>query len=293
MVNLKYSCRFDLRFLGLLLGLIAAVCSIGIAHAGISVTYESPSATTSTVAHTVIYDFNTNSTGVQSTYWLYSINSSNQANLDWMTNNLIVTNGVTNASLGSYSNLNVKIADKYGGAPSLTNSAVDTKYNAVVSGNTMTFTLNSPAQYFGMWWSAGDAHNTLEFLSNGVTVFTFTTADVISALAGNTNKSLYYGNPTTQFLGQNSGEPYAFLNFFGDSNTSFNEILLTQPVAATFESDNWTLRDPYYGAYTNEDPNNLPGTLVAAPEPSESLFLLLGLGAGPRCLLSTQGITKA
>lgn len=256
--------------------LAVTLCSIEIAHAGISVTYESPGATTSSLSHTVIYDFNTNATGVQSTPWLYAINSSNQVNLDWMTNNLSVTNGVTNASLGSYSNLNVKTADKYGGAPSITNNAVDTKYNAVVSGNTMTFTLNAPAQYFGIWWSAGDAGNTLKFLNNGTNVLTFTTANVISALAGATNKAAFYGNPTTQFLAQNPAEPYAFLNFFADSNTSFTEIQLTE-TGATFESDNWTLRDPYYGAYTNEDPNNLPGTLVAAPEPSS--WMLLSLGA--------------
>ena len=128
-----------------------------------------------------------------------------------------------------------------------------------------------------MWWSAGDAGNTLKFLNNGTNVLTFTTANVISALAGATNKAAFYGNPTSQFLGQNGTEPYAFLNFFADSNTSFNEIVLTETNSATFESDSWTLRDPYYGSYTNEDPNNLPGTLVAAPEPSESLYLLLGL----------------
>ena len=129
------------RFARPILGLVAAFSCLGIAHAGIQITYEAPGATTSSLSHTVIYDFNTNATGVQSTDWLYEINSSNQANLDWMTNNL----SVTNSSLGSYSNLNVKVADKYGGAPSLTNSAVDTKYNAVVSGNTMTFTLTAPA----------------------------------------------------------------------------------------------------------------------------------------------------
>ena len=47
----------------------------------------------------------------------------------------------------------------------------------------------------------------------------------------------FCGNPNANFLGQNSGEQYAYLNFF-DKTGFFDKVVLTQIGSGGFESDN-------------------------------------------------------
>jgi len=115
--------------------------------------------------------------------------------------------------------------------------------------------------YFGYWLSALDGGNTVTFYSGLTPVFTFSPGDVLDLLAG---KPGYWGNP---FTGQNTGEPYVFLNFFYETGT-FDKIVFSQaPGTAGYESDNHTV-----GFY-----NATGGTpVIDTPEPA--MLGLFGLG---------------
>jgi len=247
-------------------------------------TAASPGAYNSTVSNTVVETFD---------------NLASTGNSPAFTNTLVWTNVGTFTGLTN-NNVQFNTADQYGGAPNPTNSAIDTSYLAAFSNSPVKLSLNTNASYFGMWWSAGDAANTLKFYSggtNGTLIATFTTAD-LSLLSTN-----YNGNPTTQFSGQNTGEKYTFLNFYAQQGTSFDTIVATETNASGFESDNWTIRNAAYGLGPGDGPTD-PGTplvqyfvtngvqtisksnfqtaadTVAVPEPSQvaaSILLLVGV----------------
>ncbi|WP_397570204.1 PEP-CTERM sorting domain-containing protein [Schlesneria sp. T3-172] len=123
---------------------------------------------------------------------------------------------------------------------------------------------NAPQAYFGMWISAADAANKIEFFLGNTLVDTFTaTASYLSSLS-----PAYYGNPNAPFLGANPSEPYVFVNFYStDAGNVFDKIVFTNiypnPLGSSFESDNHTF------STTIQPPANVP-------EPSS--FALLGLG---------------
>jgi len=221
-------------------------------------------------------------------------------------NSPVYTNSLAWTGVGTFtglSNNNIQFdtADEYGGAPNPTNSATNTAYLAAFTASGVKLTLNSPASYFGMWWSAGDAANTLTFYSggtNGTVVATFTAGD-LSLLSTN-----YNGNPTTEFLGQDSSEKFTYLNFYAQLGTSFDTVVASEPGSgAGFESDNWTIRDAAYGLGAGDGTTD-PGTplvqyyvtngvqtisttnfdtaadTVPVPEPSQlssSILLLIGI----------------
>jgi outer membrane autotransporter protein len=134
-------------------------------------------------------------------------------------------------------------ADQYGGAGGtgnyLTeNSTFPPNHPATVS---TTIMFVDPERYFGIWWSAGDPFNVLQFLSNGKVMQTFTTSDVVNFIDQSPDKDGYLGNPNPQFKGRNSGEDYAYLNFFAKEGVSFNEVVLSNTGSTGFESDNHTV----------------------------------------------------
>jgi hypothetical protein len=141
-----------------------------------------------------------------------------------------------------------------------------------------TITLTSGERYFGLWWSAGDPHNVLEFFSHGTLLFTFTTADVLSFLESDRvppeRRALYFGNPNrfTNGQRQNIDEPYAFLNFFADPlhpNVTFDEIILTNDATSGFESDNHTIA----AAYTSVTGEEIPPTSPIDIEEREEIIV--------------------
>jgi hypothetical protein len=90
--------------------------------------------------------------------------------------------------------------------------------------NPTTLTLAQPQRYFGMWRSAGDPNNVLQFYSGNRLLERFKTADIINFINASPNKKAYYGNPNN---GQNKGEPYAFIKFYADPsnpNIEFTKI---------------------------------------------------------------------
>ncbi|WP_075087124.1 hypothetical protein [Verrucomicrobium spinosum] len=119
--------------------------------------------------------------------------------------------------------------------------------------NQSTLTFDTASAYFGMWWSAGDAQNVLTFYLGDSIVSKFTTGSLLSMLPGE-----YDGNPRNKTL--NAGEPYAFINFFGDASTSWDRVVLSNTAGSGFESDNYTSR---VAAWDPLADGALPGVVVA------------------------------
>ena len=162
--------------------------------------------------------------------------------------------------------------DQYGGADG-TGKYFDVDTNR--SGGKQTFStlnLTTAQSYFGLWWSAGDANNVLEFYSKGNLVERITTADVVSYITKLPNKTSYYGNPNSAFKNQNSGEPYAFINFYDVAGT-FDQVKFTNIGGTGFESDNHTVATGYSGITGN--------VIRAVPESSSVLgvFVIGFVGA--------------
>jgi hypothetical protein len=146
-----------------------------------------------------------------------------------------------------------------------------------VSKNSYTLTLTASGastgvpgvNYFGLWFSALDTGNQLEFYEDSTLLYTFTPA-LFSSLVGKcTGGNQFCGNPTSKYSGQDSGEQFAFLNFY-DMNGYFDKVVFTETSTAGFESDNHTV------GYM--DPVTPTGTEIGAtPEPGSIVLLFTGL----------------
>src|SRR5690606_15499653 len=132
----------------------------------------------------------------------------------------------------TYQGVRVRGADVYGGASANSpenyavvglgeNSSLTRSYSV-----TFSDTGASGLNYFGFWLSALDGGNQLTFFNGANEVGFFDSASVISHLnaATGSNYSDYMGNP---FGGGNSGEPYAFLNFYLEEGT-FDRVVFAQ-----------------------------------------------------------------
>ncbi len=165
------------------------------------------------------------------------------------------------ATAKSGSNLVSQPANQYGGAGGTGN------YAELFNGS---YTINLSAtgvpgvNYFGIWVSALDANNQIQFYNGSTLIYTFTPTAMLAAINARANKSAYYGNPTTNYLGQDSGEPFAFVNFFGVGGT-FDKLVISNSGGTGFESDNHTV------GYRN--PNTIIGNLFGVPEPGAMLLL--------------------
>lgn len=240
----------------LAIGLLAAL-GASQAQATVVVTYaEQAGALNSSFINATTFDFNNLSTGVQKN---------------------VVWNGV-----GVFDQLNVLKADQYGGA-------LNTKYSVQGVGSSVkatTFNLNTPSSYFGLWWSAGDSTNILDFYSGpngtGTLLAEFTTANLIKTLP-----KAYFGNPNAgSNFGKNATEAYAFINFFGTPDTAWASVVLRNSTSSGFESDNYSSR---VAAWVPAVDGPMPGivlesivgtkeTLAQAPEASTTLALILFAG---------------
>jgi len=212
------------------------ICSITLAalaqvtQAGVIITYaEDPNANLSTLSGTQVFNFNTTALG-------------KSTNVSW--------NGV-----GTFNQLFVKSADAYGGAADASNPN-GTRYSLQGAGSGVlasTLNLNTQSSYFGMWWSAGDAKNVLEFYNGDSLMSRFTTSSLMDPLPAS-----YDGNPRNRSI--NRGEPYGFINFFADENTAWDRILFTNNGSSGFESDNYTTRVAAWNPLVD---GALPGVPVA------------------------------
>ncbi|MBX3483104.1 PEPxxWA-CTERM sorting domain-containing protein [Phenylobacterium sp.] len=176
----------------------------------------------------------------------------------------------SNVIVGDYSGVNVIRADQYGGAggPGYEGQYAVVGLNSPDRSYTITFTQTggSGINYFGYWLSALDAGNTVEFFNGANSLGAFTPENLISIVSGN---SAYYGNPYNPTA--NSGEPYAFVNFYLNEGT-FDRIVFRQaPGTAGYESDNHTV-----GWFTSQG----DGTVIPpVPEPGAWALMIMGFGA--------------
>ena len=193
----------------ILLLLLAGTLS---ANAGVIITYaEDPNSYTTSLKDTQTFDFNNLKTGKNSS-------------VKW-------------EDVGKFDKLYISKTDVYGGAPDAKNPN-GSLYSLQLAGTGLlssTLTLDKSSSYFGMWWSAGDPNNKLEFYNGSKLVGAFTTASLMDPLPSD-----YDGNPMNRKL--NSGEPYGFINFFGDEKTTWDSIVFTNNGSSGFESDNYTTR---------------------------------------------------
>lgn len=243
---------------------LAGILFAATASAQLLVSYaENPDALNSTLSNTSVFTFNNLPLG------------QNQ-NAQW-------------AGTGSFDNLYILAANRYGGAPDAanpdgTNYSVqsDTLGGGVTPSTTLT--LNSQSAYFGFWWSAGDATNVISFYKGGDLVAKYTTETLLDVLAG---QPAYKGNPIDRSV--NASQSYAFINFLGLDGTTWDKIVLTNLGESGFESDNYTSRVTPWSEPTD---GPLPGVPVAivngeivtqVPEASTSLLLgAAGLAAAFR-----------
>ena len=143
---------------------------------------------------------------------------------------------------GTYSSgLVVSPADQYGGAGGTGNYA-----NAVggTSGYSISLATNGVpgVNYFGYWLSALDGGNQAVFYRGGVEVGSYTPPDLVAAVGACNGANAYCGNPNAPFLGNDSGEPFAFVNFV-DTSGYFDEVrIFESPSVGNYELDNHTVR---------------------------------------------------
>ena len=209
-------------------------------HAAVIVTYaESPTATNSSLSGTSVLTFNTMALG-QST------------NVAWK-------------GVGTFDQLYIKNADSYGGATDAANPN-GTRYSVQGAGTSVlnsTLKLNTASSYFGMWWSAGDPNNVLDFYSGNSLVAQFTTASLMDPLPAE-----YDGNPRNRLLDRN--EPFAFINFLGDATTSWDRVVLRNNGSSGFESDNYTSRVAAWNPLVDGALPGVPVTIVSGTKSTKA-----------------------
>ena len=247
--------------IAVLTSLLTALAAVGQSQQGLTITYfENPTVVNSTLKDTTVTDFSS-----------------------WAKNGAGAYKDLTWSGVGTINEVYLQKANLYGGATGTGYYPVQSAApGGVGGGNAIAETvvkLDKPSSYFGLWWSAGDPYNTLSFYSGDKLVATFDTKTILDALP----KS-YFGNPTTKFQGQDSWEPFAFLNVFGKANVTWDKIVFDNPGSSGFESDNWTVRSQAWGSLPGET-GSAPGvhvatvtgnkvTLVAAPEPAHVVGIL-------------------
>jgi len=245
----------------LVVGLIAFVAA-SMAQATVIVTYaENPGAMQSSFINANTYDFNSLSTGVHT-------------NVVW------TGTDATGAAVttGTFNQVYIKSADQYGGANN-TNYSVQGVGSSV---STTILNLSSASSYFGLWWSAGDASNVLDFYSGangtGNLIAEFTTANLLKVLG-----KAYDGNPNTGTnAGKDASEPFAFLNFFATTDNAWASVVFRNSSSSGFEADNVASRVAAYDGTTDgampgvvfEAINGTQQTLVSVPEPGATLAMI-------------------
>ena len=186
-------------------------------------------------------------------------------------------------NVGTYGKSWIQGADQWGGAGGVGNYFnINNRYPGAPSSTTLT--LNQPERYFGLWWSAGDPNNEMDFYSGNTLIEKFTTANLLNFINSQpaSLRHQYFGNPNSQFKGKNAGEPYAFVNFFADpnnKNVTFNKVVFINHGNTTgFESDNHTIA----ATYSSTTPVPEPSTVAMMGIGGVALFGMLAIRARRR-----------
>lgn len=189
------------------------------------------------------------------------------------TSNFNATNFINGAyTAGGNANWTRAPADQYGGSggtlpyPELAGRSATADAYTII----LTHSANIPGvNYFGIWLTALDAKNGIQFYNNGQLLYTFASTDLQAALGACSITNLYCGNPTLPFKGQNPSEIYAYVNFFATVGY-FDQVVLYAANGPGLESSNHTV------AYINPVVAN--GTTFNAPDrpPSAAVSTRLG-----------------
>jgi LruC domain-containing protein len=106
--------------------------------------------------------------------------------------------------------------------------------------------LDERSSYFGLYWSAGDGDDIIQFYDGDTLVAEFSTSTIVQSAS---LTSAHYGDPNHKnqwnpYLNYNHTEPYAFINFYGSETIKWNKIVLTQThdLGSGFETDNISSR---------------------------------------------------
>jgi hypothetical protein len=183
--------------------------------------------------------------------------------------------------IGTYDQVYVRTADSYGGAVDPSSNGGRSNYLTVnpnlggLSKTTLTF--EEDQKYFGIWWSAGDTQNRLAFYDgNNNLVGNFDSSLLTQTIQQMpvATQNLYKGNPLTSPK-QNTGEYYAYVNFFTTETSSIRKVVFSNAVSTGFESDNHSVATSY---------NSVRGAGVpegtAVPEPLTILGAATAVGFG-------------
>lgn len=199
------------------------------------------------------------------------------------------TNFGTSAISGNYSNVDVIGADQYGGAGGSGQYAVTFSQSGYMLD--LASTVPGGLNYFGYWLSALDRGNRVTFYSGNSVLFTFDPQDVINAVNLSATPSAYYSNPNAAFAGQNSGEPYIFLNFFNDGG-SFDRIVFAEnPQGGGYESDNHTV-GRFLTKGTGTSVLITSGQVPGVPEPGTWAMLIAGFGVVGAASRRRRGLNR-
>jgi hypothetical protein len=148
--------------------------------------------------------------------------------------------------------------DAYGGAYQ-TNYLTVGQYGG--GAQEVTLSLTNPASYFGFYFAAIDASNSVS-IYDGLTLVTTITGSSLAPLIN--GDPAYYGNPNLP--GVNTGEAYAYVNVDGLNGQTFDRIVFSNFSSSGLESDNHSVN--------------------AVPEPSSIAMAAIGgaalLGLGMR-----------
>lgn len=145
-------------------------------------------------------------------------------------------------------------------------------YLSISSHNAVNLAMPGDMQYLGLQFTAGDAYNHIAFYSDGVLLYDFSTATLLSLLPKNSmvtavngtaySTNSYYGQPST---GYDPNEAFAYLNFVASGETNFDQVVLYQTTNWFFELDNISVRGTT---------PTIPLSMVPVPEPSSMLLVL-------------------
>lgn len=192
-----------------------------------------------------------------------------------------ISSAIGTYQLDNRTRVNVVAPDQYGGARD--SNGVGTRYLAfgAQSGyaEPVPLIFQQPQDYFGFWWSAGDANNTLTFYSGSLILARFATADILTFLRATQVEALdgtryntadYFGKPGATPR-PNSAEPYVYLSFVIRGGRFERVVFGNSGSTGTgFESDNHAI---YAGAF--EIPQSQIYVDTLSPEPGT--FFLAGI----------------
>ena len=134
-----------------------------------------------------------------------------------------------------------------------------TQYAIVSSGQSLTISLDAPANYLGFHWEAGNEYDRVMLYSDDTLLANFSFSSLMDALdatglttigGGAYTSADYYGNPVN---GAQGHEPYAYVHIFASSGVQFDRVVIAEDAGSPgeFEFDNMAIASNADESFTN------------------------------------------